>query len=358
MFEQENGKNSLDTLTELGVDANAYTTNDHTAYLFSCTENFYEALDELMDYVQHPYFTEQNVEKEKGIIDQEIMMYDDYPDWKVYMNAVQAMYSEFPIRIDTAGTVETVSHIDKEVLYKCYNTFYNPSNMVMVVCGDFEPNALLEEIKKRLIDVKANGEIKRIYPVEPEKIVKDYVEQKMEVSRPLYAIGIKDKPFELVQGIKREEIVKKHIAIEILLNLIFGESSNLYKKLYNDGTILSSPSMDYEFSRGYAFVLLSGQAKDPKKVYDELKKTVLEMKKTGINEEDFNRMKKTLYGDYVKEYNDVTDIARMFLADYFKGINSFDYIEQIGSISKQYAEQILDEVFDENKMVLSIVKSK
>ena len=230
--------------------------------------------------------------------------------------------------------------------------------MVMVVCGDFEPNALLEEIKKRLIDVKANGEIKRIYPVEPEKIVKDYVEQKMEVSRPLYAIGIKDKPFELAQGIKREEIVKKHIAIEILLNLIFGESSNLYKKLYNDGTILSSPSMDYEFSRGYAFVLLSGQAKDPKKVYDELKKTVLEMKKTGINEEDFNRMKKTLYGDYVKEYNDVTDIARMFLADYFKGINSFDYIEQIGSISKQYAEQILDEVFDENKMVLSIVKSK
>ena len=358
MFEQENGKNSLDTLTELGVDANAYITNDHTAYLFSCTENFYEALDELMDYVQHPYFTDQNVEKVKGIIDQEIMMYDDYPDWKVYMNAVQAMYSEFPIRIDTAGTVETVSHIDKEVLYKCYNTFYNPSNMVMVVCGDFEPNALLEEIKKRLIDVKANGEIKRIYPVEPEKIVKDYVEQKMEVSRPLYAIGIKDKPFELVQGIKREEIVKKHIAIEILLNLIFGESSDLYKKLYNDGTILSSPSMDYEFSRGYAFVLLSGQAKDPKKVYDELKKTVLEMKKTGINEEDFNRMKKTLYGDYVKEYNDVTDIARMFLADYFKGINSFDYIEQIGSISKHYAEQILDEVFDENKMVLSIVKSK
>ena len=358
MFEQENGKNSLDVLTELGVEANAYTTSDNTAYLFSCTENFYEALDELMDYVQHPYFTDQNVEKEKGIIDQEIMMYDDYPDWKVYMNAVQAMYSEFPIRIDTAGTVETVSHIDKEVLYKCYNTFYNPSNMVMVVCGDFEPNALLEEIKKRLVDVKANGEIKRIYPVEPEEIVKDYVEQEMEVSRPLYAIGIKDKPFESVQGMKKEEIVKKHIAIEILLNLIFGESSDLYKKLYNDGTILSSPSMDYEFSRGYAFVLLSGQAKDPKKVYDELKKTVLEMKKTGINEDNFNRMKKTLYGDYVKEYNDVTDIARMFLADYFKGINSFDYIEQIGSISKQYAEQILNEVFDENKMVLSIVKGK
>ena len=190
MFEQKNGKNSLDVLTELGADANAYTTNDHTAYLFSCTDNFYEALDELMDYVQNPYFTDENVEKEKGIISQEIMMYDDYPDWKVYMNAVQAMYSDFPIRIDTAGTVETISHIDKEVLYKCYNTFYNPSNMAMVVCGDFEPEAMLAEIKRRLLDIKASGEIKRIYPEEPEGIVKDYVEQDMEVSRRINLLRI------------------------------------------------------------------------------------------------------------------------------------------------------------------------
>ena len=344
--------------SKIGVDSNAYTTFDHTVYYFQTTDKFEESIKLLIKLIKEPYFTDENVEKEKGIISQEIMMYDDYPDWKVYMNAVQAMYSDFPIRIDTAGTVETISHIDKEVLYKCYNTFYNPSNMAMVVCGDFEPEAMLAEIKRRLLNIKASGEIKRIYPEEPENIVKDYVEQNMEVSRPLYAIGIKDKPFEDSKNFTKEDIVKKHIAIEILLNLIFGESSNLYKKLYNDGTILSSPSMDYEFSRGYAFVLLSGQAKDPKKVYDELKKTVLEMKKTGINEEDFNRMKKTLYGDYVKEYNDVTDIARMFLADYFKGINSFDYIEQIGSVNKDYTEQILNEVFAENKMVLSVINSK
>ena len=358
MFEQKNGKNSLDVLTELGADANAYTTNDHTAYLFSCTDNFYEALDELMDYVQNPYFTDENVEKEKGIISQEIMMYDDYPDWKVYMNAVQAMYSDFPIRIDTAGTVETISHIDKEVLYKCYNTFYNPSNMAMVVCGDFEPEAMLAEIKRRLLNIKASGEIKRIYPEEPENIVKDYVEQNMEVSRPLYAIGIKDKPFEDSKNFTKEDIVKKHIAIEILLNLIFGESSDLYKKLYNDGVIMSNPSMDYEFSRGYAFVLLSGQSKDPKKVYEEFKKAVKTIKEKGIVEGDFNRIKKTIYGDYIKEYNDVTDIARMFLADYFKGINSFDYIEQIGSVNKDYTEQVLNEVFAENKMVLSVINTK
>ena len=307
---------------------------------------------------EDPYFTDENVEKEKDIIGQEIMMYDDYPDWKVYMNAVQSMYSDFPIKIDTAGTVETISHIDKDVLYKCYNTFYNPSNMAMVVCGDFEPEAMLAEIKRRLLNIKASGEIKRIYPEEPENIVKDYVEQNMEVSRPLYAIGIKDKPFEDSKNFTKEDIVKKHIAIEILLNLIFGESSDLYKKLYNDGVIMSNPSMDYEFSRGYAFVLLSGQSKDPKKVYEEFKKAVKTIKEKGIVEGDFNRIKKTIYGDYIKEYNDVTDIARMFLADYFKGIDSFDYIEQIGSVNKDYTEQVLNEVFAENKMVLSVINTK
>ena len=140
----------LDTLTALGVDANAYTTNDHTAYLFECTENFYPALDELMDYVQHPYFTDENVEKEKGIIGQEIMMYDDYPEWKVYLNAMEAMYHEHPVKLDITGTIETISHIDKDILYKCYNTFYNPSNMAMVVCGDFEPEELLRRNKEEI----------------------------------------------------------------------------------------------------------------------------------------------------------------------------------------------------------------
>ena len=137
MFEQENGTNSLDALTALGVNANAYTTNNYTTYLFEATDNFYPALDELMDYVQNPYFTDENVEKEKGIIAQEIKMYDDYPDWVVYMNALKNMYKNNPVKIDIAGDVESIYKIDKEVLYKCYNTFYNPSNMVMCFSGDF-----------------------------------------------------------------------------------------------------------------------------------------------------------------------------------------------------------------------------
>ena len=350
MFEQENGVNSLDALTALGVDANAYTTNDHTAYLVECTENFYPALDELMDYVQHPYFTDENVEKEKGIIGQEIMMYDDYPEWKVYLNALEAMYYEHPVKLDITGTIETISHIDKDILYKCYNTFYNPSNMAMVICGDFEPETLLEEIKKRLIDKKANGEIKRIYPEEKEEIVKQKIEQNMDVSQPLFTIGIKDKLAET------KERVRKHITIEILLNMIIGKSSKLYKELYDEGIIYTVPSLDYEFARGYAHVLITGKSPEPEKVYEKFKETIAKMKEQPIDNSEFNRIKKRIYGEYVKEYNDTSDIARMFLADYFKEINSFDYLEEISTINEQYVEQILKEVFDDNKMIISVIK--
>ncbi len=350
MFEQESGVNSLDTLTALGVEANAYTTNDHTAYLFECTENFYPALDELMNYVQHPYFTDENVEKEKGIIGQEIMMYDDYPEWRVYLNAMEAMYHEHPVKLDITGTIETISHIDKEILYKCYNTFYNPSNMVMVLCGDFEPEELMKEVKGRLIDKKANGEIKRIYPEESETIVKEKIEQNMDVSQPLFTIGIKDKVAET------KERVRKHIAIEILLNMIIGKSSELYKELYDEGILFSVPSLDYEFAKDYAHVLITGQSTEPEKVYEQFKNKVLEMKKNPLDTEAFNRIKKRIYGEYVKEYNDTSDIARMFLADFFKGINSFDYLEEIVTINEQYAEQILKEVFDDKKMIISVIK--
>ncbi len=354
LFEQADGTNSLDVLTALGVEANAYTTNDHTAYLFECTDNFYEAMDELMDYVQNPYFTDENVEKEKGIIGQEIMMYNDYPEWKVYLNAMQAMYHNNPIKIDITGTIETISKIDKEILYKCYNTFYNPSNMLLVVCGDFEPQQILQEIQKRLIDKKASGEIKRIYPEEPENIVKPLIEQKLEVSMPIYTIGIKDNRYTNSTE-NRNEIIKKHIAIEILLNLLIGRSSNLYKQLYNEGNIYTQPSLEYEFGKTYAHVLISGQSNNPKKLFEDFKGAVKNMKETGISEKDFNRMKKMIYGGYIKEYNDIVDISRMFLSDYFKGINSFDYLEEIESINIEYIEQVLNLVFKEENMIISIV---
>ena len=349
MFEQENGRNSLDVLTALGVNANAYTTNDHTAYLFECTDKFYEALDELMDYVQHPYFTDENVEKEKGIIGQEIMMYDDYPEWKVYLNALEAMYHNHPVKLDITGTIETISHIDKDILYKCYNTFYNPSNMALVVCGDFEPEEILNEVKSRLIDKKSNGEIKRIYPDEPAEIVQENINQEMEVSMPLFAIGIKDKP--------NKSIVKRSLAIEILLNIIIGRSSKLYKNMYNEGILFIQPSLEYEFTENYAHILITGQSTNPEKLMSKFKNTVRELKENGINLDDFERIKKMIYGNFVKEYKDVEDTARMFLADFFKGINSFEYIDEMNSINLDYTKQILEDVFVEKNMILSTVKS-
>ena len=352
MFEQPNGTNSLDTLMALGLDANAYTTNDHTAYLFECSNNFYEGLDELMDYVQHPYFTEENVEKEKGIIAQEIKMYDDEPSWRLYMNAMDCMYKENPIKIDIAGSVDSISKITPDVLYKCYNTFYNPSNMTMVVCGNFIPEELLEEIKKRLVKKEEQGEIKRIYPEKEKDINKPYKEVKMEVSLPIFAIGYKD-----IEGMT-EDIVKKHIAIEILLNMIIGKSSDTYKELYESGTLVSQPDMDYEFSKEYAHILISGQSNDPEKVKNKIENIVKKYQESGLDAEHFNRIRKKIYGDYVVEYNNVGNIARMFLADSIKGINSFDYIEKFNEVTKEYTEDVLKNVFKRENMIMSVVKCK
>ena len=354
LFEQPDGTNSLDTLMALGIDANAYTKNDHTAYLFECTNNFYEGLDELMDYVQHPYFTDENVEKEKGIIGQEIKMYDDEPGWRLYMNAMDCMYKNNPIKIDIAGSVESISKITPDVLYKCYNTFYNPSNMVMAVCGDFNPEELLEEIKKRLVPKEEQGEIKRIYPEKETTINMPYKEVEMEVSSPIFAIGYKD-----IEGAEnKKEIVKKHIAIEILLNMIIGKSSDVYKELYEAGDLLSVPDLDYEFSDEYAHILISGQSKNPEKIKEKIEKKVEQYKAQGLNAEHFDRIKKKVYGDYVVEYNSVGNIARMFLADKMKGINSLDYIEEYNTVTKEYTEEVLKNVFKTENLVMSVVKCK
>ena len=350
MFEQPNGTNSLDTLMALGIDANAYTTNDHTAYLFECTDHFEEGLDELMNYVQHPYFTDENVEKEKGIIGQEIKMYDDDPGWQLYMNAMDCMYQENPIKIDIAGTVESISKIDPDVLYKCYNTFYHPSNMTMVICGDFNPEKLLEEIKKRLEPKESQGDIKRIYTKKEEKINKSEKIVQMEVSTPIFMMGYKDTQNS------QESKVKKHIAIEILLNMIIGKSSKLYKELYEEGLLVAQPDFDYEFSSQYSHILISGTTKDPKKVVEKITQKVEQMKNEGLNEEEFERSRRKLYGDYVIEYNSVANIARMFLADSMKQIHSFDYIEEFETVTKEYTQNTLKEIFKKENQILSIVE--
>ena len=258
MFEQENGVDSLYKLMSLGLDANAYTTNDHTAYLFGGTDNFYEGLDELMDYVQHPYFTDENVEKERGIIGQEIGRYDDEPGWKLYVNMMDLLYINNPVKLDIAGTVESISKITKETLYSCYNTFYHPSNMIMCISGDFVPESLVEEIKKRLLPREKIDKIKRIYPEKEDRINKKYKEENMDVNMPIFMIGYKDVA-------ENENKMEKQVAVQIILNSLIGKSSKLYQEMYSEGLLMAPLEFDYEFSDEYAHTLISGQSENPER---------------------------------------------------------------------------------------------
>ena len=349
LFEQENGKNSLDVLSSLGVDANAYTSNSITAYLYECSDNFYKALDEFMNYVQNPYFTDENVEKERGIIGQEIMMYDDYPDWKLYMNAIRCMYSKNSIRIDVAGTKETIAKINKENLYKIYNTFYRLDNMILVVAGDFEINDILKNIEERITLPRNKTDIKRIYETEPEEIFKKQEEAEMEISLPCFMIGYKDK-------VEIEKFAKKDLAMDIIFYLILGKSSDLYQRLYNEGLLYSELTYDYEFSKNYAHLLIQGQSSNPEEVIEQIKNEIEKFKKTGFKEEEFLRIKKKLYGEYVKEYNDIAVVANNLLSDYIKGIGPFIYFEEFNILTKETVEEILKEVLVEEKRVTSIIR--
>lgn len=348
MFEQRNGKNSLDVLSSIGVNANAYTTNDYTAYLYECTDNFYEALDEFMDYVQNPYYTDENVNKERGIIEQEISMYDDYPEWDLYMNAMKLMYKNSPIKIDIAGTKESIAKIDKETLYLIYNNFYRPENMTIVFSGDIKPEELLPEIKKRVTLEKNKNIIKKIEIEEPDEIVGKQKNSNKDISMPIFIIGYKDK-IDL-----KTNMIKREIGLKILCDIILGKSSELYKKLYESQIIFTELGYDYEYARNYAHLYIQGQCENPSKVIEEIKNEIEYFKQTGINDEDFERIKKKTYGEFVKDYNDVSTIGNMTLGCYFKGINVFQYFEEFDAIDKNYIENLLKEVLVEDKKVISI----
>lgn len=347
MFEQESGVDSLYTMMALGLDANAYTTNDHTAYLFGCTDNFYKGLDELMDYVQHPYYTDENVEKERGIIGQEIQRYDDEPIWKVYLNAMKCLYKHNVITLDIAGTIESISHITKEILYSCYNTFYHPSNMTMCICGDFEPEEVIEEVKKRLLPREKMDKIQRIYPEYENKINKKKAECKMDVNMPIFMIGYRD-------FIKEEDSNKKDVAIKIIFNSLLGKCSETYQKMYNEGLVMRELGVDYEYSDQYAHVLIDGESPEPEKVYEYVKETLQNGK---ITEEAFERSKKRLYGEFVTNFGDVEQIGRMFLQDSIKGVDTLDYINQLNKITLKDVNEIKKCIFCEEKSIISIVRA-
>ncbi|MDI6601827.1 MAG: pitrilysin family protein, partial [Thermoanaerobacteraceae bacterium] len=219
MFEKEYGS-VFEQFDRLGVSANAYTTNTHTSYYFVSTDNYYEALDVLLEFVQTPYFTDETVEKEKGIIIQELRMYNDDPEREIFNNLLNAMYVEHPVKIDVGGTEESVRSINKDILYLCFNTFYRPDNMIFLSIGDVEPKMVFDYVENRIIP-KTTGEIIRIYPEEPDEIKKNYMEKAMNVSIPLMLLGFKD-----IEKEKNDKsLLNKHIENSIALEALFGRSS-------------------------------------------------------------------------------------------------------------------------------------
>lgn len=352
MFDQPDGSNVFDKFSKYGGNANAFTSFNMTAYLFSATSNIEENLETLMDYVQSPYFTKESVEKEQGIIGQEIRMYDDDGKWRLFFNFLDCIYQNHPVKKDIAGTVESISHITPEYLYKCYNTFYNLSNMVIVVIGDIDPVKISKVIEN---GVKKNEpfsqEIKKIYPSEPDEISKPYAEQTLSVAKPLFMTGFKD----VDNSLKGKELLKKSIEMNILLKMLFGKSSKLYKELYEKGLISNSFSFEYTFQTDYAYSSVDGESSEPKTVYNAIIDEIERIHRDGLSIESFERIKKVIWGEYIRMQNDVEDYAHTFIQMKLMGVDYFEFPEAYSEISFEDIQNRFKNHFVKERSVLSVI---
>ncbi|MGL5330737.1 MAG: EF-P 5-aminopentanol modification-associated protein YfmH, partial [Peptostreptococcaceae bacterium] len=356
MFEQPNGGNAFDEFSKYGANANAFTNFTMTAYLFSCTENFYECLAHLIDYVQTPYFTDENVEKEKGIIEQEIKMYNDDPDWNVYFNTLKALYVNYPVRVDIAGTVDSIYKINKEELYKCYNTFYNPGNMALFVVGDLDENKVMEVVKENNHNdiEKLEHKIEVFYPEEPKEVKEKEVVVQFPVSMPMFNIAFKDSDV----GISGKELMRKEIVTEILIDMMFRRGSALYEELYMQGLINENFGSGFSSQIDYGFTIIGGDSKSPKEVQKSILKYIEKYKEEGLDKEVFERTKKKKIGHFLKYFDSVNFIANNFITYNFKDMNLLDYLEVIKDVKFEEIEERLKSHFKEEYCVISIVEPK
>ena len=355
LFEEEEGS-IFDKFSHLGSNVNAYTNFTSTCYLFSSTDRFYENLELLVRFVQSPYFTEENTEKEKGIIEQEIRMYEDNPNWKVFFNALKALYHHHPVKIDIAGTVESINRITKEDLYTCYNSFYTPQNMILFIVGDLDEDEIYKTIEKNILwkNDAIKKDVERFYPNEPSSVVQHKIEEKLSVSIPLFNIAFKD----VDTGYGGERLLKKDLISKMLLEMVFGRSSKLFKELYEDGLINDTFEGEYTGEKDYGHSMIGGESKDPDQVYHRILTYIEELGAKGLSEEDFERIKKRYIGEHLSAYNSVEFISTTFIAYYFRDINIFDYMDTIKQISLKDIQDRFTEHFQRNRSVLSVINSK
>ena len=354
MFEEPEG-DIFATFASNGASANAFTSFDQTVYLFSATENIETNLSTLVDFVQRPYFTDENVEKEKGIIGQEINMYADNPDWRVYFGLIEAMYAKHPVHIDIAGTIESISTITKETLYTCYNSFYHPSNMLLFVVGGVEPEKVFSLIRSNQSakSYGKQGEIERIFEEEPEEVATKRLETKLAVSIPKMMFGFKEK----VEDLTGEAAVKRDLTTKLMLDLLLGSSTILYQKLYDEELISDSFGHEFNSSPQYAFSAIGGDTKDPDLLLKRIKEEIDPMLKTGFAEKDFERARKKKIGGYLRMLNSPESIAHEFTRYQFRGGDLFEVLPIYESITLEEVNERLHKHVNWDQLAVSLVVS-
>ncbi len=334
-----------------GASANAYTSFDKTCYLFSCTDNFEESLEILFDFVQNPYFTEKTVQKEQGIIGQEIRMYEDEPGWESLFVLLRAMYHNHPVRIDIAGTVDSISHITADLLYECYNTFYNPANMALAVAGNVTVEQVLK-VADKMLKPHESKKIERQFTREPSEVVEKTAVKNLSVSMPVFAIGFKE-------DIKTPcRTLKESIVSNMLLDIIAGRTSPLYEKLLDEGLINTTFETEYFEGYGYSAHIFSGESYEYEKIREYINEEITRIFENGVDKEAFERIKKKHYGNFIMNFNDIDSIANSLIGEYFNGDGLFDQLSVLESITVDDLNNRLRTAFNTENSSMSVIKEK
>ena len=351
MFDLPGNRDVSAEFAALGASTNAFTSYDMTAYYFSCTENFDECLRLLLEFVSTPYFTEESVEKERGIIDQEIGMNEDAPDSVVFENLVQAMYARHPIRVPILGTGETIRQITPEVLYRCHRAFYAPGNMLLCVVGDVEPEAVARIAEQQLGREALPVGKKQKDWAEPMTCPRPEITAKMEVAMPMFNLAFKCEPLGTGDGAIREEMVA-----DLAAEALFGESSELYLKLYEEGLIDSSFGGGFETIDGCAMLLCSGDSEDARAIREAILAQAEKLTREGLPEEDYLRMKRSALGRRIRGLDSFDATCFRICAYHFSDFDYFRFPEIYRQITAEEIIAFLARVVRRERCCLSIME--
>lgn len=349
LFENEDC-GAFERYAKTGASANAYTSFDRTAYLFSCTEKVEESLEILLDFVQSPYFTKETVQKEQGIIGQEIRMGEDNPGRAVLFNLLAALYHRHPVRIDIAGTVESIAQITPELLYGCYHTFYNLRNMALCVAGNITPEQVLR-VADRVLKPSAGRRVERAGADEPDAAVTSRVEKTMPVASPLFYLGFKDR---FPDG-KTPRPARELAAASILTDLLAGPASPLYNRLMERGLINASFDADYFEGPGYGVWMFGGESADPDAAADAIRKEIDRLRREGFSAADFEASRNALYGRRTAAFDEADNCADALLNDFFYDRAPYAAVEAAAEVTEEDVRRLLYACLQERQAALSVV---